>query len=262
MKKSILTSSLFAGLLLLSFGCLKVADPNKDLDLKLAQIDSDLKKQLADLDKLQTSIFSDIGGLPGKITLNGVAVIDTDKIDSRITVSQTAGLDKSGSATLTVAKDSLILKNISNEQIETNRKSLTETEAKKSYINIGCELAESEIAGLTDISKTVDLSKSAILTASRVFICGELKITNLLLIISASDIMLKDASITQSISLGIVSVNAKSLVLLGKNKIQTIGENSSLMVTTAASIDLYVDQEIYGDGSLALESAGGNNVKQ
>ena len=261
MKKSILTSSLFAGLFLFSFGCVKIADPNKDLDQKLAQIDIDLKKQLADLDKLQLSFGTDTGGLPGKITINGVAVIDTDKIDSRITVSQTAGLDKSGSATLTVAKDSLVLKNISDEQIEKNRKSLTETEAKKNYINLGCELAESEIAGLTDISNTVDLSKSEILNASRVFICGELKIKSVLLIINASDIMLKDAIISKNISLGIVSLSTKSLVLLGKNKIQTIGDNSSTMVMTAASIDLYVDQEIYGDGSLALESIGGNNVK-
>lgn len=261
MKKSILLSSLLTGVVLFSFGCVKVTDPNKDLDAKLAKINSDLKQQMQDLDNLKPSLIFNSGGLPGKITLNGVAVIDNDKLDSRLSTSQIAGLDKSGSGTLTVAKDSLILKSISDEQIAKNRKSLTETETKRTYINLGCELAESEIAGLTDISNKIDLSKSAVLEASRVFICGELRIANILLIINASDIMLKDAVITQNISLGIVSVSAKSLVLIGKNKIKTIGENSSSLVMEAASIGLYVDQEIYGDGTLALESIGGNNVK-
>lgn len=261
MKKSILLSSLLAGVALFSFGCVKITDPNKDLDAKLAKINSDLKQQMQDLDNLQPSLIFNSGGLPGKITLNGVAVIDNDKLDSRISTLQTAGLDKTGSSTVKVSSDLLVLKDITDEQIEKNKKSLTETETQRTYINLGCELAESEIAGLTDISSKIDLSQSAILNASRVFICGELKVTNLLLIISASDILLKDASITQSISLGIVSVSTKSLVLIGKNKIKTVGENSGSLVMTAASIGLYVDQQIYGDGTLTIESIGGNNVK-
>lgn len=263
MKKIISLTLLLSTMALLFSGCSK-SQSNEDLDKKIAEI---LRQSQEDLDKIKLDSikfeFLDDGGQPGKVTLNGVAVKDSDKIDSRLTISQTAGLNVSGSST-TTAKNLIALSTMTTEKLASSTAAVKKTETDKSYINLGCELAESEIAGLTDISDKVDLKAASIsLNASRVFICGELKLNkeSFGLNITASDIMLKNASIVMQKFTGTIRLESNTLVLAEKNKITTLGENASGYILSAPEIDLFVATEIYGDGELALESIGGNKAK-
>lgn len=262
MKKATLLSSLLTMAVILSAGCTK-SQINKDLDNKLAEINRQNEETLRKLESLNLhdpTLLTD-GGQAGSISLNGVAVIDTDKLDARISVSQEAGLNLSGSATTT--KKDLKLNSLETEKLETVKSSLKKLEDERSYINLGCELAESEIAGLTDVTAKTDLTKDiALLSASRIFICGEQKVSHQMFSISASEVMLKAVSITSQKNLSGVSISAGTLVLVGKNKIASFGENGSGYRISAASINLTVTNEIYGDGELALESKGGNNIAE
>lgn len=263
MKKFISISLLLTTAAILSSGCSK-SQSNEDLDKKIADI---IQKNQEDIDKIKLDAiklnFLDDGGQPGRVTLNGVAVKDSEKTDSRISISQIAGLNKSGSSTTTV-KNLIDLSTLSAENLASSTVAVKNTETEKTYINLGCELAESEIAGLTDISDKADLKAASIsLSASRVFICGELKVNNSSfgLNITASDIMLKNASIVMQKFTGTIRLESNTLVLTEKNKITTLGENVSGYVLSAPQIDLFIATEIYGDGELALESIGGNNIK-
>lgn len=258
MKKSILFTLLLMTTVSFSVGC----KPTGSNDQRISEI---LRKNQENLDKIKRDSLSlkflEDGGQPGQISLNGVAVKDSDKLDSRLTISQSAGLNKSGSSTTTV-KNTIELATMPAEKIVSLTAVVKNTEAEKSYINLGCELTESEIAGLTDLSDKVDLNAAIIsLTASRVFICGEYKVnaSSFGLRITASDIMLKNASVVMQKFTGSIDLEANTLTLIDKNKITTRGEDASGVVISAPKISLFVAGEIYGDGALTLESIGGNN---
>lgn len=264
MKKATLLSSLLTMAVILSSGCTK-SQINKDLDKKMADINNQIEQTRLENDRLVDGVLKTLseGGQPGSISLNGVAVIDADKLDSRLTVSQEAGLNKAGSATVT-AKNLLIINSLESAKLEEIKANLKKQEDERSYINLGCELAESEIAGLTDITAKTDLSKDVILlSASRIFMCGEQKFTDKMVVsLAASEIMLKDASLTSQKNLASLSLSTGTLVLIGKNKITTVGKNDSGYLVAAASINLTVTNEIYGDGELTLASKGGNNIAE
>lgn len=261
MKKATLVSTLLTLLALISVGCTK-AQTQPDIKARINEIlkqsEQDSKKNLEFLNELEKSLS--YGGQPGTITLTGVAVIDADKIDSRISISQEAGLDSSSSATAMSDKVK-VLKSLSSEEAEKASAQAKKLEEQRTYINIGCELAESEIAGLTEVDAKAELAKETVLvSASRIFICNELKSSKVLLDLSASEIMLKDASILANKNLGILNLKAATLVLVGKNKIASLGQDDSGYVLSSASISLNVSKEIFGDGELSISSKGGNNI--
>lgn len=264
MKKATLLSSLLTMAVILSTGCTK-SQTNKDLDKTMADLNKKIEETRTENDRLVDSVLKTLteGGQPGSISLNGVTVIDADKLDSRLTVSQEAGLNKAGSAT-TVAKNMMVINSLESSKLEQLKANLKKQEDERSYINLGCELAESEIAGLTDITAKTDLNKDVILlSASRIFMCGEQNFADKLVVsLSASEIMLKDASMTSQKSLASLSLSTGTLVLTGKNKIASLGKNDSGYVVAAASINLTVTNEIYGDGELSLTSKGGNNIAE
>lgn len=267
MKTSQLLSSLLAATVLLTTACTKSqVHPKEDIDKKINEIIEKAKLDNAYTDKLIEDILknSTNGGQPGTVTLNGLISIDGEKLDSRISVSQEAGLSRTGSATAVAKQELLALNKLDSSKLEELKVDFKKRESEqKTYINLGCELAESEIAGLTEISSQNELEKEiSILSTTRLFICGELNLDKLMVSISASEIMLKEAKITQSKSLGNLSLTAGTLVLVGKNKIRTLGENGSGLLLSAASINLTVTNEIYGDGELSLESKGGNNIAE
>lgn len=264
MKKATLLSSLLTAVAIISTGCTK-SQINKDLDKTMADINRQMEETRLENERLindASKILSD-GGQPGPITLNGVLAVDADKLDSRITVSQSTGLNKSGSAT-TVAKTALVINSLESSKIEKLKADLKKKEDERTYINLGCELAESEIAGLTDVTAKTDLSQDVILlSASRIFVCGEQKLADKgLLSLSASEIMLKDASMTFQKNTSLLGLSTGTLILIGKNKIASIAKDDSGYILAGASINLTVTNEIYGDGELALESKGGNNIAE
>jgi hypothetical protein len=265
MKKSILLLSLLASAVVLSSGCTKSQSHKDDLNKKIADILEKSKQDNEAIDKMTQDILKSMtyGGQPGSLTLNGVIVLEGEKLDSRVSLSQEAGLSRSGSATA-IAKTltSLKFNAIEADTLEKLKVDFKKRETEeKTYINLGCELAESEIAGLNEVSATEELEKDLVhLSATRIFICGEQKINKLSIIVSANELMLKDASIKNEKSIGNLTLSTGTLILLGKNKIATIGENGPSLILPAASITLTVANEIYGDGELTVESKGGNNI--
>lgn len=264
MKKSIFFSSLLATALLFSMGCTKSQTHKDDLDKTINDIIEKAKLDNQQTDDLIANINKTftMGGQPGSITLNGVIVLDADKLDSRITTSLEAGLTRAGSATEITKKDLLVLNNLEANNLAKLNDQLKKTETKKTYINLGCELAESEIAGLTEVSAKEEMTKDIIsLSASRVFICGEQKLNKLVAMISASEVMLKDANLINQKEVGSLTLSTSTLVLVGKNKISGLGENKADILLPGSSLDLKVTTEIYGDGELALQTKGGDNIK-
>lgn len=264
MKKSILLSSLLATMSLAA-GCTKSQTPDfkKDLDNKLAEINRQNEQRLADVNELinvATKLQTD-GGQPGKIDLNGVIVIDTDKLDSRITVSLKAGLNRAGAATALSKESSTSQTVIADEQAEDLKADFQKLQEIRTYINLGCELAESEIAGLKDDTASITKTEASdSLKASRIFICGEHAFTKLITNIKASEIMLKDASVNVKKNMGSLKLEVGTLVLVGKNKISSIGTDDSGYISRAADLSISVVTEIYGDGELTIASSGGNNI--
>lgn len=265
MKKSALFSSLLAVTVILSNGCTKSQSAKDDLNKKLVEINQQNEELMNDVDRtLQDTLKTTTqGGQPGTVTLNGILSIDNDKLDSRITLSQSAGLNRDGSSATTMAQGLTKLNTLKSEDLEKLKADFKKREEERTYINLGCELAESEVAGLTDATVKIDITKDMVLSATRIFICGELNISDkILLSLSASEIMLKDASITQQKNLGTLSITTRTLILAGKNKITSLGENGAGLLLSASSISLTVTNEIYGDGELALKSKGANNIAE
>lgn len=258
--------NIFLSLLMISslftVGCSKY--DSSEHDRKMAEIKKNHDERMAEIERMMqdstdVSKILSKGGQPGDININGVAVQTIDKLDSRITVSQTAGLSLDGTTPEVSASVKLNLLN--SESLESAKKIIQPVQKLKTYINLGCELASDEIAGLTE--STVDLKTSKALVATRIFICGEQNLPkNITFSLMASDIMLKNAQITFQETYGQLSIKSDTLVLIGNNKITSRGEDQSSYILSASQIDLTVTTEIYGDGSLVLESIGGNYIKK
>lgn len=259
MKKSVFLFPILTSVIVLFSGCTKSQSHKDELKKQLAEIN---QKTQNDIDQiLKDALKITNGGQPGTITLSGVLVIDEEKLDSRLTLSQEAGRDRSGSSTA-ITKNLLILSSLKAEQLEKIKTDLKiQATGSKTFINIGCDLAESEIAGLTEVSAAAELEKDvAILSATRVFMCGEKELKNLVFSVFSNEIMLKDASIKVRKDFGNLSLKTGTLVLVGNNKIASAGESGSGYIAPAAAISITVANEIYGDGQIALESKGGDNV--
>ena len=63
-------------------------------------------------------------------------------------------------------------------------------------------------------------------------------------------------------TVGSLSVSANKIYLEGKSALKTSGTDMTISVLQAPSLDLVVGSEIHGDGSLLLESLGGNCVQK
>ena len=131
MKKITLLFSLLTMAVTLSQGCTK-SQINKDLDKTMDDLNQKLEQTRLENDRLVDNALKILteGGQPGSISLNGVAVIDADKLDSRLTVSQEAGLSKAGSATM-VAKNVLLLNSLESAKLEDIKTNLKKQEDQR-----------------------------------------------------------------------------------------------------------------------------------
>jgi hypothetical protein len=199
------------------------------------------------------------GGQPGKISVNGVAVSHEGShtlLDRRIKVTQTAGeSDKTKHAPLaTIAATALPS---FSEKKDSSLQSLAQD---KTYVAFGCNqvldahltegLQKKEVSQLTEHATAI--------SAHTVFLCGRVKWNNPWTTISAHELVLVGATALMKGSTGQLSLLTEHLVLVGKNKIQTLGLNAAREVPAAPSLELTVLSAIDGEGSLELSSVGGN----
>lgn len=201
--------------------------------------------------------YSKQGGQPGNITLNGAIVADNDKLDSRVSVSHTAGLNYKDQREHITTKDLLILNSLEKDKNQTRTVDLKSLEQSRTYLNLGCQLTESETAGLKEVEPYLVENDIILASASRIFVCGSVKLNSIIPIsLWASEIMLKNADFTKIG--GSLSLNTNTLVLIEKNKITTSSKDELSFVRSAGDMQIFVGTEIYGDGELNLNSRGGN----
>ena len=155
---------------------------------------------------------------------------------------------------------------------EKNKAELTETATSetlskisdsKSYINMGCsDLNSADIEGLTEeIAKPLTDSVLSI-SAKKIFICGSHSITQSFVTISADQILFYNAKFSIQSAIGSLSVLSNELIVEGKNSLKTSGVDMTINVLEAPSLDLLVRTQLRGEGTLSLESIGGNCVQK
>jgi hypothetical protein len=220
--------------------------------------------QLPDFSKLSEEALNDSnlydGGQPGVISINGV-ISNDGKLDNRVFTSQKAGKNRKNQETALKLKTSLEMNSLEIDSQAKRKSALKSLEDNRTYINLGCELSESEVAGLTDKTSQITTENINQLTASRIFICGKQKWNaSLNLTLWASEIILNQADITFEKSHGYLSMNANTLILAGDNKLSTGAKSSSILVSPAANLSLFVGTELFGEGKLSLESQGADCV--
>ena len=244
----------WATVALLTAGCtVKSAD-----DIKKENNES-LKKTQQTMDELTNFLYT--GGQPGKITVKGIVVkkvADKTELDERISITQTGGKGKNSVSQTVIAE-----KNKAEMTETATPKVLEKIEDLKTYINLGCTgIPAAETAGLTEDPVNLQAENVLSLTAKKVFICQAQKLPQSFVSISADELILIDASLEVNTFVGSLSASTNKLTIEGKNTLKTTGVDTSSAVLQAPSLDLVVKSEIHGEGTLALQSNGGNCVQE
>jgi hypothetical protein len=229
----------------------KVSDSAKEAD-KAAQ---DSKKKTNDS---INSLY--LGGQPGKITVSGIVVQKQDDktlLDERLAVNQILGNTyKDNSRNAVSEKNKPILIEAIEPDTSTNS---SHTSPASEFVNLGCtNIGASDIEGLTE--KKLEASQATLIWATKIFVCGKVILTSAFVNIQAEEMVLNNAEITQKNMVGALNVKTSKIKVEGSNKIETIGMDSIINVMTAPSIDLSISKEINGEGSLLIQSQGGNCI--
>ncbi len=223
------------------------------------ETDEIIKKSRQDMEELTNSLYR--GGQPGKITVKGIIVKkDGDQmlLDDRVKVEQVSGKGNRGvSQTMVSEKNKAAL----TEAVDP--KSLATLVESKKYINMGCEnIPASEIEGLELEPGTAHTDSVISLSAKKIFICGEQKINQSFVTLSADKLILNNASLSIKGIVGNLSVSASNIVLIGSSSVATAGLESTISVMDAPSLDFTVATAISADGTLKIASTGGNCVQK
>ncbi len=256
MKKSLY---IWTAIVLVAAGCsVKSSDGVKSNDDLQKETDEILKKSQQDMDELTNSLY--YGGQPGKITVKGLVVKktkDQNQLDERISIVQKPGKGNKGVIQINVSEDN---KAELNEVADV--KPLATLKDSKTFINIGCEnLSSADTEGLKEESKTGPSGPVLSLSATKIFICGPQALTQSFVSISAEELILKETALEVKSIVGNLNVSANKIFLEGKSTLKTSGVDSTNSVLQGPSLDLVVGSEIQGEGSLLLESLGGNCIQ-
>lgn len=249
------TTLLLIALSSLMMTACNVKSPDKIKD----ETDAIIKKSQQDMDELTSPLYR--GGQPGKITIKGIIVKkdgDNTVLDERIKLEQIGGKGNHDvSQTLVSDKNKAVLSD------STDAKATSKLADSKKYINLGCtNLSTEEIDGLEEDSNKALTESVLILSAKKIFICGAQEISQSTVNLAADQLILKDASLKVKSTLGSLTLSAEKIELVGANTIATIGLDSTINVMEAPTIDLTVNSEISGEGTLQVTSTGGNCIEE
>jgi hypothetical protein len=205
-----------------------------------------------------------VGGQPGKITVLGAAVIANDgktELDPRLSLTQSAGKGKTTTPEIAENLRPYFSKTVSEKVL----KELTVAEANKDYIAVGCnQLDQDLVDGLTQREYTFTPQKGTkeivegSATANTIILCGQLNHSSILATVYSADrLVLIDVDYRNESVYGDIVFKAKTLHLIGKNKVQTIGKPNPSFLFYPGDLFLVVEKSIEGDGNLELSSVGG-----
>jgi hypothetical protein len=221
--------------------------------------DEIIKKAEQNIDELTNFLY--VGGQPGKITVKGIVVKNENSqtvLDERIKLEQIGGKGNRGVSQVMVSdKNKAVLLDVGDV------KSLEKSAEAKTFINLGCkDLKPEDVAGLTEQAPIVSTETVLSLSVSKIFICGQQSISQNFVALSGNEIILRNAEIIMTGSVGSFSMSANKIYINGKNKFGTNGVESTISVMDGPSLDVIINQEIHGDGSLDLQTVGGNCVQK
>lgn len=230
-------------------------DTSDRTDKAIKKMNDDNKKLIADLDDIIKNAIFTAGGQPGKITVSGIVVKESEKkviLDDRLSILQTPGKSRNKALTvITSESNKPVLKAFGTGD------ELEKVSSSTSYMNLGCaKLDPKQIQGLTELK--LDLNTKVVsASAKKVFICGDFE-TSLSVLISADSIIFDNANFVQTGFMDVMTtIRTKAITLIGNNRIKTKGISSSGIVLGAPAIDLVVAKDIFGEGTLEINSEGG-----
>ncbi len=136
------------------------------------------------------------------------------------------------------------------------------------FVQIGCgsssPLLKSLPAGLSEAPLAAEeVADTLELKARVVLLCGRIQWPQSYVSIIADLIILSDVDyeMLPASGIGFISIYANKLTLLGANQITTKGKNSSTLVLEGPALNLAVQKEIVGKGSLSLKTISGQLVQ-
>lgn len=214
------------------------------------ETDKQIENANKERDKLKALLTS--GGQPADIFLSKTLIQDSSSKDlkpvAQLKVVRTVGLGKDGKR---VELDDAALVQMDSSIVS----AASEPLPAKTYINFGCDnLPESDIEGLKLVKPKLFKQKLD-LFAARVFICGKQKATNTYMDVNANELILSNSEIQLKDNTVNVVLRAKTLVIVGKNKIQHVARKSEkASASSKVVISILAEEKLHlQDSSAELE---------
>lgn len=229
--------------------------------------EKDMQKTIDENKKKQDEIYNnlgkalEVGGQPGQIKVAGVIVKDNAETDIRITILSHCGMSKDGTEAMIQESQKPLLKTTPASDMVAGIKE------RKNLVSFGCpqetvqEHAKENSLNVTTKSEVEDVP---IYVANTIILCGKLDFSDLSFVSFVADqIILENVQIERLNFLnGWIGLTSNKLTILGENKIESKGIDTSMPIFAAPGIDLTVYEEISSDesGKLLLTSKGSNYV--
>lgn len=266
MKKIYL--ALVAVALTLSSGCsVKSGDDiAKDIERQTQEKIDQLKKENADtLAALKESSIA--GGQPARINLNGQGMKNGELLNTeRYTIASLGGQRCESENSQAVVAD----RTAQLSKAEDDKK--TFKDLGDTFVNIGCgkNLDKKLTAGLKDatiseMKKLVTNKTAWIMTASKIFVCGNIDLSKMNYInFQADEVYLSNAVLTTN-NKGTINLNlaTNKLTLDGANSFSSILKDETMpsLVSPTTEVSLTVTEATLGEGVLSITAKGANCIK-
>jgi hypothetical protein len=222
------------------------------------EVDEVVRKSQTEAAQLTSPYY--VGGQPGRISVKGFVVKKGNgsfELDNRIKTTQVGGKGNRGTTQMQVTEQNKTLLSDA-----ADLQSIAKYADLKTYINLGCaNLTAAETEGLTAQAPTTETSKDVlILSATKIFVCGPQRPSQTFVTLASEELIMKNGAFGINGSAGSLYVATNKLTLEGTNTLFSAGLDATINVLPAPTVDLAVGKAINGEGTLLLQSTGGNCV--
>lgn len=207
------------------------------------------------------------GGQPANIILLGQGLVDTEgkSLSDKVSLSSRAGLRCD-----TKQPDEVKVSHLSDVSLNAKLEKFNITE--NTFVNLGCAdtIDKSVVEGFTDITESElklykENGKILLIKASKIFICGDKNIENVISFsLKADEIYLNNIIMkTDKANAFLLNVETNKLILVGSNSIESNIEASLMpsVMPVTAQLKFSVTEGVSGDGKLSIDARGSDCVK-
>jgi hypothetical protein len=236
-------------------------DIRKDAIAPFELLKESQAKTLSELNEMSTA-----GGQPALVNLSGAGLKKDGHLNSQRYSISSLGGQRCESEDIQPVKESQFAKlSTANED-----KASTQT-FDKTFVNIGCgkNIDKALTTGLadktiTEMKKLVTNKNTWLITASKIFICGNIDLSKMnLVIFNADEVYLSNAvMVTGNKSTVLLSLSANKLMLDGESSFSSLltDEVMPSLLAPLTKISLSVAQETQGNGFLSITAKGANCI--